>query len=385
MASILGGCVLIPILRTALIVPILSALTTGAAAQQPPMAPPVTVAKPVVKDIVEWDEFTGRFDAVGAVEIRARVGGYLESVQFTDGALVKEGDVLFIIDRRGFKAALDQAEATLVAAQTRFDLARLELERAERLVRSGAGTEQALDQRRQQFLATQADLTGAKASLEQSRLNYEYSEIRAPISGRISRKMVSEGNLVNANTTMLTTIVTVDPIDFYFDVDERSFLAYSRMARRGSTADSMGSQAFIGTSDERELKRKGTIDFLDNRLDTASGTMRLRAKVPNPDGFLTPGMFGRIAIQGSPSYKGILLPDEAIASDQTRRIVYTVDKDGNVTPKVVRPGPRIDGYRVIREGLTGEEMIVVDGLMRVRPGVKVTPKPTTLPPTRAAP
>lgn len=385
MAIVSGGSALIPILRLALIVPIISAMIASAGAQQPPMAPPVTVAKPVVKDIVEWDEFTGRFDAVGAVEIRARVGGYLESVQFKDGALVKEGDVLFVIDRRGFKAALDQAEATLVAAQTRFDLARLELERAERLVRSGAGTEQALDQRRQQFLATQADFTGAKASLEQSRLNYEYSEIRAPISGRISRKLVSEGNLVNANTTMLTTIVTVDPIDFYFDVDERSFLAYSRMARRGSTAESMGSQVFIGTSDEKELKRTGTIDFLDNRLDPASGTMRLRAKVPNPDGFLTPGMFGRIAIQGSPSYRGILLPDEAIASDQTRRVVYAVDKDGNVTPKVVRPGPRIDGYRVIREGLTGEEMIVVDGLMRVRPGVKVTPKPTTLLPTRAAP
>lgn len=349
------------------------------------MAPPVTVAKPVVRDIVEWDEFTGRFDAVGAVEIRARVGGYLESVRFKDGALVKEGDVLFIIDRRGFKAALDQAEATLVAAQTRFDLARLELERAERLVKSGAGTEQALDQRRQQFLAMQADLTGAKAALEQSRLNYEYSEIRAPISGRISRKMVSEGNLVNANTTMLTTIMSVDPIDFYFDVDERSYLAYSRMSRSGSTGDSMGAGVFLATSDEKELKRKGTIDFLDNRLDPASGTMRLRAKVPNPDGFLTPGMFGRIAIQGSPSYKGILLPDEAIASDQTRRIVYAVAPDGSVTPKVVRPGPRIDGYRVIREGLTGDEMIIVDGLMRVRPGVKVTLKPTTLPPTRTAP
>ncbi|MBX3498239.1 MAG: efflux RND transporter periplasmic adaptor subunit [Alphaproteobacteria bacterium] len=385
MAILPGGFVLIPIVRTALLVPIVSALITGAMAQQAPPAPPVTVAKPVVKDIVEWDEFTGRFDAVGAVEVRARVGGYLESVHFKDGALVKEGDVLFVIDRRGFKAALDQAEATLVATQTRFDLARLELERAERLVKSGAGTEQALDQRRQQFLAAQADLAGAKAALEQARLNYEYSEIRAPISGRISRKLVSEGNLVNANTTMLTSIVTVDPIDFYFDVDERSFLAYSRMAKRGATGESMGAEVFLATSDEKELKRKGTIDFLDNRLDPASGTMRLRAKVPNPDGFLTPGMFGRIAIQGSPSYQGILLPDEAIASDQTRRIVYAVDKDGNVTPKVVRPGPRIDGYRVIREGLTGEEMIVVDGLMRVRPGVKVTPKPTTLLPTRAAP
>ena len=374
-----------PILRLALVTPIVSTLITGALAQQPPMAPPVTVAKPVVKDIVEWDEFTGRFDAVGSVEVRARVGGYLQSVHFKDGALVKEGDLLFIIDRRGFKAALNQAEASVAATQTRFDLAKLELERAERLVKTGAGTEQAVEQRRQQFLGLQADLIGARAAVEQLRLNLEYSEIRAPISGRISRKMVSEGNLVNANTTMLTTIMSIDPIDFYFDVDERSYLAYSRMARAGSTSESVGAGVFIATSDEKELKRKGTIDFLDNRLDQATGTMRLRAKVPNPDGFLTPGLFGRVAIQGSPTYKGILLPDEAIASDQTRRIVYAVDKDGNTTAKVVRPGPRIDGYRVIREGLTGDEMIVVDGLMRVRPGVKVSPKPTTLPPTRNAP
>jgi multidrug efflux system membrane fusion protein len=374
-----------PTLRLALIVPIVSALITSAAAQQAPPAPPVTVAKPVVKDIVEWDEFTGRFDAIGAVEIRSRVGGYLESVHFQDGTLVKEGDLLFVIERRGFRAALNQAEASLVATQTRFDLSKLELERAERLVKSGAGTEQSLDQRRQAFLGLQADLTGARAAVEQLRLNLEYAEIRAPISGRISRKLVSEGNLVNANTTMLTTIVSVDPIHFYFDVDERSYLAYSRMARAGSTGDSVGSEVFLATSDEKELKRKGTIDFVDNRVDAATGTMRLRAKVPNPDGYLTPGMFGRVAIQGSPNYKGILLPDEAIASDQTRRIVYAVDKDGNTTAKVVRPGPRIDGYRVIREGLTGDEMIVVDGLMRVRPGVKVAPKPTTLPPTRATP
>ena len=166
-------------------------------------------------------------------------------------------------------------------------------------------------------------------------MNYEYSEIRADQRSHLAQ-LVSEGNLVNANTTMLTTIVTVDPIDFYFDVDERSYLAYSRMARDFDRRQRQ--RPGFATSDEKELKRKGTIDFLDNRLDPASGTMRLRAKVPNPDGFLTPGMFGRIAIQGSPSYKGILVPDEAIASDQTRRIVYAVGKDGAVTPKVVRPG-----------------------------------------------
>ena len=347
--------------------------------------PPVTVAKPVVKEIVEMDEYTGRFDAVGSVEIRARVGGYLESVNFKDGALVKENDLLFVIDRRPYKAVLEQADSTLVAAQTRFDLAKLELERAERLVRTGAGTEQALDQRRQQFLATQADLAGAKAALEQARLNYEFTEVRAPITGRISRKLVTEGNLVSANTTMLTTIVTTDPIYFYFDIDERSFLSYQRLAQRGdggtSKEDGKNLPVMVMLTDEKEFTRKGTLDFADNRVDSATGTMRLRASFPNTELFLTPGLFGRIAVPGSPRYKGVMLPDEAILTDLDRRFVYVVDQDGTVKQQPVRLGSRTDNYRIIREGLTGQETVVINGLQRVRlAGGKVTPQPIELPP-----
>ncbi len=346
--------------------------------------PPVTVARPVVKDIVEMDEFTGRFDAVGSVEVRARVGGYLDSVHFKDGALVKEGDLLFVIDRRPFKAVLDQAESSQAAAQTRFDLSKVELERAERLVKSGAGTEQALDQRRQQFLSAQADLAGAKASLEQSRLNYEFTEIRAPISGRISRKLVTEGNLVNANTTMLTTIVTTDPIYFYFDIDERSFLTYQRLAQLGTTNTNGGGKSLsvqVMLTDEKAYSREGTLDFTDNRVDSATGSMRLRASLPNKDLFLTPGLFGRIAVPGSPRYRGVMLPDEAILADLDRRYVYVVGPDGSVKQQPVRLGSRTDNYRVIREGLTGQETVVINGLQRVRlGGGKVTPQPIELPP-----
>jgi RND family efflux transporter MFP subunit len=355
------------------------------AQQGPGGPPPVTVAKPVVKEIVEMDEYTGRFDAVGSVEIRARVSGYLESVRFQDGALVKENDLLFVIDQRPYKAALEQAESTLTAAQTRFDLAKLELERAERLVRTGAGTEQALDQRRQQFLANQADLAGAKAAVEQARLNYEFTEIRAPITGRISRKLVTEGNLINANTTMLTTIVTTDPIYFYFDIDERSFLAYQRLAQRGDGANTDGGgrnlPVMVMLTDEKEFTRKGTLDFADNRVDAATGTMRLRASFPNKELFLTPGLFGRIAVPGSPRYQGVMLPDEAILTDLDRRFVYVVAQDGSVKQQPVRLGSRTDNYRIIREGLKGDETVVINGLQRVRlGGGKVTPQPVELPP-----
>ncbi len=347
--------------------------------------PPVTVAKPVVKEIVEMDEFTGRFQAAGFVELRARVGGYLQSVHFRDGALVKEGELLFVIDRRPYKAELDQAEATLVATQTRFDLAKLELERAERLAKTGAGTEQSLDQRRQQFLSAQADLAGAKAGLEQARLNYDFTQVNAPISGRISRKLVTEGNLISANTTLLTTIVTTDPIHFYFDIDERSFLAYQRLAERGEESSGNGGGTdlpiAVMLTDEKEFLHKGRLDFTDNRLDPDTGTMRLRASLPNPDHFLTPGLFGRIAVPGSPRYKAVMLPDEAILTDLDRRYVYVVGSDGSVRQQPVRTGSRTDRYRIIREGLKGDETVVINGLQRVRmSGGKVTPQMVELPP-----
>ncbi|WP_300301516.1 efflux RND transporter periplasmic adaptor subunit [Ferrovibrio sp.] len=344
--------------------------------------PPVTVAKPVVKPIVEMDEYTGRFDAIGAVEVRARVNGYLESVHFQDGATVNQGDLLFTIDRRTYQAAFNQAQATLNTRQTEFDLAKLEYERYQRLTQTGAAAVATLDQRRQTFLAAQANIAGARAAADTARLNLGFTEIRAPIAGRISRKLVTEGNLVRENETLLTTIVQLDPVHFYFDIDERSYLSYQRIARKnGTNGNGKGLPVAVQLSDEKDFTHKGLLDFTDNRIDSATGTMRLRAVFENKDLFLTPGLFGRIAVPGSPEYQGVLLPDEAILTDLDRRYVYVVGADGGVQQRPVKLGSRTDSYRIIREGLKGDETVVINGLQRVRMGGgKVTPQPVTLPP-----
>jgi membrane fusion protein, multidrug efflux system len=351
-----------------------------------PPPPPVSVAKPIVKDVIEYDEFTGRFDATDSVDVRARVSGYLQSVNFQDGALVTKGDLLFVIDRRPYKATLDQAEANTVSAKARLTFAEADLERAESLRRSGNISDQLVDQRRQNFLTAKADLDGLNAAVRQAQLNHEFTEVRAPISGRIGRKLVSEGNLVNANDSLLTTIVTLDPIYFYFDIDERSLLAYARRndPENRPVAGRPGPEVRIALTDEREPSLTGRLDFLNNRVDQATGTLRARAVVPNGKSFLTPGLFGKIEVPGSPRYKGILVPDEAIATDQDRRLVWVVAEDGTVSQRVVRPGPRIDGYRLIRDGLKGDETIVIAGLQRVRPGAKVTPQMKELPQKRSS-
>lgn len=355
-----------------------------AASAAPP--PKVSVAKPVVKQVTEHDDFTGRFDAVESVEVRARVSGFLDSVAFKDGALVKKGDLLFVIDKRPYQAAVEQAEAAVTSGQSRQSFAQSDLERAQSLDKTGNITEQVLGQRRQSFLTARAEVEGAKAALATARLNLEWTEVRAPIAGRIGRKLISEGNLVAANTTLLTTIVQIDPIYFYFDIDERSYLAYQRISpdHGRSSGRVTGTDVLLGVSDEKEPARKGRLDFIDSRLDQATGTIRGRAVAPNPDLFITPGLFGSIRIPGSAPYQGVLVPDEAIGTDQSRRFVWVVAEDGTPSSRVVVPGPRIDGYRVIRKGLTGEETIVVNGLQRVRPGAKVAPEMQELPPTRAA-
>lgn len=353
-------------------------------ANQPP--PPVTVAKPIVKPITEFDDFTGRFEPVDLVEVRARVSGFLDQIAFRDGATVKKGDLLFVIDRRPYKATLDQSEATVVSAQARVNFAENDLERADALRRNGNISDQIVDQRRQNYLTAKADLDRANGATREARLNYEFTEIHAPISGRIGRRLVSSGNLVSTNSTLLTTIVSLDPIYFYFDVDERSFLSYQRNLKMASAdAGSSAVPVLVALTDEREPTHKGVLDFIDNRVDQATGTMRARGAIENKDLFITPGLFGRIRIPGSQPYQGVLVPDEAVGNDQDRRIVFTVAEDGTVASKVVRPGPRIDGYRVIREGLKGDETVVVAGLQRVRAGAKVTPQITTLPATRQDP
>ncbi len=346
----------------------------------PPPAPSVTVAKPVVKEIREHVSFTGRFDATQSVQVKARVAGFLQQVAFTDGAKVKKGDLLFAIDPRPYQAAVDQTTAAVTVSETTLAFATSDLERAAQLQRTGNITEQLFDQRRQAVLQAHAKLAGDRAALAASRLNLEFTQVRAPIDGRLSRALVSEGTLVAANDTLMTTIVAADPIDFYFDVDETTFLSFERIALAGGDKSSIvGLEGVVGTTDEPEPKRSARVDFFDNRVDQASGTMRLRAKVPNPDLFLTPGLFGKIRVPMGGPKKGVLLPDEAIASDQTRRIVWLVADDGATTPRPVVPGPKIDGWRVIRSGLDGSETVAVNGIVRIRPGVKVTPQRVELP------
>ncbi|MCV3272830.1 efflux RND transporter periplasmic adaptor subunit [Roseobacter sinensis] len=355
-------------------------LSPAVLAQQGP--PPVTVANPVVKTIVEDDEFVGRFEARAEVVVRSRVSGYLEQVHFTDGSLVEEGQILFTVDQRQFNTALRQAQAQIDVAEATYDFASEQLERAQSLVQNGNIPQSTVDERREAYLAAQGGLEQARAALELAQLDVEYSEIRAPMAGRIDRRQVDPGNLVTANETVMTSIVSSDPIYFYFDIDERYFLAYARDARaRGVSLQEGGGglEVKVTLSDDDIPPQSGYLDFSENRIDPNTGTMRIRAVLENPDEVLTPGLFGRVNVPGSLPYEGILVPDEAIVADQNRRLVMSVDGEGNVTPLEVRPGPRIDGYRVIRDGLDGSEVIVVEGIVRARPGSVVAPEKIDLP------
>lgn len=356
-----------------------------AEAQQAPAPPPVTVAKPVVRDVVDSDEFIGRFEPVDEVSVRSRVGGYLQEIDFTDGALVKQGDRLFVIDQRPFVTALNQANAALEASKSALVFADAQYKRAQSLASSGSQSAQTLDDRRREFNSAQANVRGAQAAADRAALDMEYTEITAPLSGRIDRRLISAGNLVQTDQTVLTTIVSLDPIDFYFDVDERRLLNFADTARKLGKVLQQGGGGLdvtVTISDPNAKPFKGKLDFAENRIDNESGTIRLRARFPNPDLVLQPGLFGRIQVEASNTYQAILVPDEAIGADQNERVVYVVGTDGTVSTKPVRPGPRLYGYRVIREGLDGTETIIVNGLIRARPGAKVTPQMTELPKER---
>ncbi|GIT86746.1 MexE family multidrug efflux RND transporter periplasmic adaptor subunit [Roseobacter sp. OBYS 0001] len=357
-------------------------VSAGVSANAQNGPPPVTVATPVVKTIIEDDEFVGRFEAEGEVIVRARVSGYLQTVHFDDGSRVEAGQLLYTIDQRRFLTALRQAQAQIDVAQATYIFTQDQLERAEALITNGNISQSAVDSRREAYLAAQGALEQARAALELAQLDLEYTKITAPMSGRIDQTHVDPGNLVLADQTELTSIVSSDPIYFFFDIDERYFLAYARDARaRGASLQEGGGElkVRVSLSDESIPPIHGYLDFSENRIDAETGTMRVRAVLDNPDEVLTPGLFGRVNVPGSLPYEGILVPDAAIVADQNRRLVMSVDAEGNVTPIPVRPGPRIDGYRVIREGLDGSELIVIEGIIRARPGSVVTPERVELP------
>ena len=304
-----------------------------------------------------------------------QVSGTLDSVHFTEGSLVKIHDLLFIIDPRTYQANVDEMRAQLEVARTRADLARSELNRGQELRQGGNIAASTLQERQQAFLEAQANIQAAQAGLNVAELNLSFTQIEAPISGRIGRKLVTEGNLIaaGANSQALTSIAAVDPIHFYFSVDEQSFLRYKRTVSRTLAKKRKGRSGQTRGSDEADFTHDAYIDFADNKLDAQSGTMLLRAVMPNPNGFLTPGLFGRVQVAIGRPYEALLVPDVAIQSDQIRKVVMTVNAENTVVPKPVELGEMHGALRVIRSGLTPDDKVVVNGLMRARPGAKVAP------------
>jgi multidrug efflux system membrane fusion protein len=364
---------------------VLLAVTLSGCGDKPPQQPaagppPVTVAQPVKRTVTDWDEFTGRFEAVEEVQVRARVGGFVTSVEFRDGAFVNTGDLLYVIDARPFEAVAEQADGQLSDARAKAELAKRELDRALTLNQTQAVSDSVVDQRRQALQAAKAAQTQAEGLLKAAQLNIEFSHVVAPIGGRVSRHLVSVGNLVQGsdsggNATLLTSIVSLDPIYVYFDMDEATYLKNNRLYFEGKRPSSRENPNPVQVSLTGEIKpsHDGKVDFLDNRLDVSTGTLRGRAVVPNKDFSILPGQFGRVRLIGSSPYEALLLPDTAIASDQSRKIVFVVKDDDTVEARQVTLGPLDEGLRVIREGLKPEDRVIIDGLQRARPGAKVTP------------
>jgi multidrug efflux system membrane fusion protein len=353
-----------------------------------PPPPTVTVANPLARTVVDQDEYVGRFIAVDSVEIRARVSGYLEKVHFRDGQIVKEGDLLFSIDKRPYQNALDQARANLAQARANLAFTTADLERAQKLVKEKTISEQLFDQRTQAKRIAEASVTANEAAVRQATLDLGFTALHAPISGRIGDRRVSPGNLVTGGAqgnTLLATIVSIDPIRFEFTFDEASFLRYERLSQEGKDVASRGAgvEVTLKLIDEDDFTHKGRMDFIDNVIDRSSGTIRGRAQFANPNDVFTPGMFARVRVPGSPPYKALLIPDAAIASEQVRKYVLVVDKDNVVRTKYVTLGQIVDGMRVVKSGLAADDRVIVAGLMRARTGQKVTPQRKGAPPRGA--
>src|SRR6202045_1029209 len=350
-----------------------------AAPQAAAAPPPVTVAQPTKRIVTDWDEFTGRFEAVEEVQVRARVGGFVTRVEFRDGAIVHAGDLLYVIDSRPFEAVALQADGQLSDARAKAELAKRELDRGLTLVQTSAVSESVVDQRRQALQAAKAAEMQAEGALKAAQLNIEFTHVIAPIGGRVSRHLISVGNLVQGSDAgggpLLTSIVSLDPIYIYFDMDEATYLKNNRLYFEGKRPSSRENPNPVQVSLTGETKpsHDGKVDFLDNRLDVSTGTLRGRAVIPNKDFSILPGQFGRVRLIGSSPYDTLLLPDTAIATDQSRKIVFVVKDDDTVEARPVVPGPLDDGLRVIREGLKPDDRVIVEGLQRARVGAKVSP------------
>ena len=371
--------------RAALLI-LLGLSAVACAKKAPPPAGPatVTVSQPLQKDVTDWDDFLGRFEAVDSVDIRPRVSGYLTEIGFKDGEVVKKGQTLFVIDPRPYQAVLDQAKAQTQRAEASLTNARTLLERGKTLLNARAISQEELDNRQATALQATADLAAAQANERNAALNVGFTRVIAPLSGRVSDRRVAVGNLVAADTTVLTTLVSLDPIRFTFDGSEALYLKYQRDNRIGTRRSSRDASnpVLIRLQDETDYRWKGRMDFVDNALSAGTGTIRGRAVVDNPGNFLTPGMFGHLRLLGSAPYKALLVPDKAVQTDQTIQVVYVLGSDGVVHQQQIQPGPVVGGLRVIKSGLKPTDVVVIDGLTRVKPGDKakavqgeIKPKP----------
>jgi RND family efflux transporter MFP subunit len=344
---------------------------SGCRKDAPPMqAPQVTVAPAVERVVADWDDFTGHFEAVNSVEVRPRVGGFLQRVGFVEGAIVHQGDVLFVIDQRPYEAEVARAEAVLAQARTRNQLAGMEVERAQKLVNTQAISREELDARTSGRAEGDAGVKEAEAAVQVARLNLEWTVVRAPISGRVGRAEITPGNVVQAGAptpTLLTTIVSIDPIYVYFDTDEQAYLKYMGATSTGPK----GRQVLVGLANETGFPHDGRLNFVDNRVDGTSGTIRARALLSNPNGLFTPGLFARVRLLGSERHPATLVQDQAIGTDQDRKFVLVLKSDNTVEYRPVVTGRVVDGLRTVESGLKPGERVVINGLMRVRPGMKV--------------
>ena len=376
---------------SALAIAVLAACSGGHAEEAGMPPPPEVNAAPVlVKQVSQWDEFSGRVEAVQNVELRPRVSGYIDKVNYVEGQEVKKGDVLFLIDARTYQAAYEQANAELARARTQASLARSESERARRLSEQQAISTETWEQKRAAADQAAADVQAAKAALDAAALNLEFTRVRAPINGRAGRAMVTAGNLVTAGdaASVLTTLVSLDTVHVYFDADEATFLRYAQMARKGERP-SERDQALpvqIGLAGEQGFPHEGKVDFLDNQVVRSTGTIGVRALLDNADRQFTPGLFARVRLLGSGQFQAMLVDDKAVLTDQDRKYVYVVDKDGKAQRKDVQLGRTADGLRIVEAGLAAGDKVIVDGVQKVfMPGMPVQAKPVAMQPLPAGP